>query len=187
MKTGILLLNFGGPDTNDEVVPFLYNLFSDPNVLVGIPAPVRQILAYLISRIKGPSSRRSYALIGGGSPQLRWTRLQVDGLRHALKKTGRDVPVSVGMRVWRPPIRQTLDELRAAGIEHLILLPLFPQYSTTTSKTCLEEVETQLKKMDWRPKRTTITSWPDFPPYIALLRRTVDEAVAEASRHPEPV
>ena len=73
MKTGIALLNFGGPWTLQDVKPFLYRLFANPSVLVGVPAPLRQLIALAIAQAKGPSSIESYRLIGGGSPQLAWT------------------------------------------------------------------------------------------------------------------
>src|SRR5215218_8387552 len=88
MKTGIALLNFGGPWTLRDVKPFLYRLFSNPSVLVGVPAPFRQALAFAIAQFKGPSSVESYRSIGGGSPQLMWTEAQADGLRRLLKRDG---------------------------------------------------------------------------------------------------
>ena len=88
MKQGILLLNFGGPWTLTDVKPFLYRLFANPRVLVGIPAPLRHLLAFMIAQIKGPSSIKSYRSIGGGSPQLKWTVIQAEGLRQLLPQTG---------------------------------------------------------------------------------------------------
>src|SRR6185295_2850326 len=76
MKTGIVLLNFGGPWTLSDVKPFLYRLFVNKRVLVGIPSPFRQMLAFTIAQVKGPSSIKSYESIGGGSPQLKWTATQ---------------------------------------------------------------------------------------------------------------
>ena len=84
MKRGVLLLNFGGPWTLRDVKPFLYRLFANPRVLVGIPTPFRQLLAFIIAQVKGPSSIKSYRTIGGGSPQLKWTAIQAEGLRQLL-------------------------------------------------------------------------------------------------------
>src|ERR1044071_7422671 len=88
MKTGIALLNFGGPWTLQDVKPFLYRLFANPSVLVGLPAPVRQLAAFAIAQVKGPSSVESYRLIGGGSPQLKWTEAQAEGLRLLMNDGG---------------------------------------------------------------------------------------------------
>ena len=189
MKTGILLLNFGGPWTLSDVKPFLYRLFSNPAVLVGVPAPFRQMLAFMIAQIKGPSSIRSYRSIGCGSPQLKWTTIQAAGLRRLLPKAS--LRVEMAMRSAEPSIEEALGLLQNWGADRLVLLPLFPQFSTTTTGTCFREVKAALRRLDWSPVLQEVTNWPDHPEYATLLRRSVDEAVAraEAERNeaPEPV
>ena len=191
MKTGIALLNFGGPWTLSDVKPFLYRLFSNPAVLVGVPAPLRQALAFAIAQVKGPSSVESYRLIGGGSPQLMWTEAQAEGLRRLFKSDadcggGRarggadEVRVEVGMRSAEPSIETALRNLRDWGARRLVLLPLFPHFSTTTTGTCLEEAEAALRRLGWTPLKHEVKNWPDEPAYAALLRRTVEETLARA-------
>ena len=200
MKTGIALLNFGGPWTLRDVKPFLYRLFSNPAVLVGVPAPFRQALAFGIAQVKGPSSVEAYRSIGGGSPQLMWTEAQAEGLRQLLKTDGdcgggragvADVRVEVGMRSAEPSIETALRSLRDWGARRLVLLPLFPHFSTTTTGTCLAEAEAALARIGWAPLKHEVKHWPAEPAYAALLRRTVDEALAraEAERGPsdEPI
>src|SRR3954469_15342920 len=189
MKTGIALLNFGGPRTLRDVKPFLYRLFSNPSVLVGVPAPLRQLIAFAISQAKGPSSVESYRLIGGGSPQLAWTEEQAQGLRRLLGDNGNgkgrpqdDVRVEIGMRSAEPSIECALRKLKEWGAARLVVLPLFPQFSTTTTGTCLEEARDSLRRLRWSPLTHEIRNWPDHPGYAALLRRTVDEAVCRAER-----
>jgi ferrochelatase len=177
VRNGVALLNFGGPWTLADVKPFLYRLFVNPSVLVGVPAPFRQLLAFTISRVKGPSSIRSYESIGGGSPQLKWTRMQAEGLQSLLDDS---VRIEVGMRSAEPSIERALRQLKDWGAERLILLPLFPHFSTTTSGTCFEEARAALKRLDWTPHVEEIPNWPDHEGYAFLLRRTVDEIVAEA-------
>src|SRR5678816_1900125 len=106
MKHGVLLLNFGGPWTIRDVKPFLYRLFANPRVLVGIPSPLRQLLAFTIAQVKGPSSIKSYRAIGGGSPQLKWTATQAANLRRLLNS--RSIRVEIGMRSAEPSIRTAL-------------------------------------------------------------------------------
>lgn len=190
MKTGIALLNFGGPWTLGDVKPFLYRLFVNPSVLVGVPTPLRQALAFTIAQVKGPSSVESYRSIGGGSPQLRWTEAQAEGLRRLLKSNGGGdsgghanggaVRVEIGMRSAEPSIETALRRLKEWGAERLVLLPLFPHFSTTTTGTCLEEAEAALQRLNWTPLKHEVRNWPDEPAYAALLRRTVDEAIARA-------
>src|ERR1043165_3968481 len=189
MKTGTALLNFGGPWTLRDVKPFLYRLFANPSVLVGVPAPLRQLIAFAIAQAKGPSSIECYKLIGGGSPQLAWTEEQAYGLRRLLGDNGNGkgraqdyVRVEVGMRSAEPSIESALRRLKGWGAGRLVVLPLFPQFSTTTTGTCLEEVREALRRLRWTPLRHEVKNWPDHPGYVRLLRRTVDEALWEAKR-----
>jgi ferrochelatase len=178
MKQGILLMNFGGPWTLSEVKPFLYRLFANPRVLVGIPSPLRQALAFMISQIKGPASIDSYRSIGGGSPQLKWTAIQAGGLRAMMPNP--EVRIEIGMRSSEPSIEKAISALRLWGAEELTLLPLFPQFSTTTTATCFDVVDEELARLKWRPTIHKVTNWPDHPPYISLLRATLDQAIAKA-------
>jgi len=183
MKSGIILLNLGGPSSTKEVRPFLYRLFSDPSILVGIPTPFRQLLAAFIALVKGGSSIKSYELIGGGSPQLKWTSAQASSLeRHLLASAKGDdlFKVVVGMRTSRPNIGDALAELKTWGADKVILLPLFPQFSTTTTLSCFLEAERVLKKMNWKVPLEKVHSWPNHPAYIRLLRKTLEEALAQA-------
>jgi ferrochelatase len=170
------------------VKPFLYRLFSDPDILVGIPTPLRQMLAFFIAQTKGPSSVKMYEKIGGGSPQLRWTRAQADRLAVELKSGAQaaqlgETRVGVGMRAWDPSIEKGLSELREWGATELVLLPLFPQFSTTTTGSCFKEVRRILSKWKWSPVVHEVRSWADDVGYIKLLRETVDESIAEATAH----
>jgi protoporphyrin/coproporphyrin ferrochelatase len=178
MKVGILMLNFGGPWTLSDVRPFLYRLFANPRVLVGIPSPLRQLLAFTIAQVKGPSSIKSYRSIGGGSPQLKWTTTQAANLRRLLNH--RSIRVEIGMRSAEPSIGTALQRLKFWGATDLILLPLFPQFSTTTTGTCFDEVNAVLKELNWDARIRVIRSWAEHPTYIRLLRHTVDEAIKEA-------
>ncbi|MGH9871201.1 MAG: ferrochelatase [Pyrinomonadaceae bacterium] len=178
MKQGILLLNFGGPWTLSDVKPFLYRLFANPRVLVGIPTPLRQAIAFTISQLKGPASVKSYESIGGGSPQLKWTAIQASGLHQAMP--GNQVRVEIGMRSSEPSIETALSNLEFWGAEELTLLPLFPQFSTTTTATCFDVVDETLAKLKWQPKIHKVMSWPDHPAYISLLRSSLDQAISEA-------
>lgn len=186
MKTGIALLNFGGPWALRDVKPFLYRLFANPSVLVGLPAPIRQLVAFAIAQVKGPSSIETYRLIGGGSPQLRWTETQAEGLRHLMNGGGEgghgEVRIEVGMRSAEPSIEAALRRLKDWGAQRLVTLPLFPQFSTTTTGTCLQEVRDSLGRLRWSPLTHEVNNWPDHPGYVALMRRTVDEAVGRAER-----
>jgi ferrochelatase len=179
MKTGILLLNFGGPWTLSDVKPFLYRLFVNKSVLVGVPAPLRQLLAFTIAQVKGPSSIESYKSIGGGSPQLKWTATQAQGLRQLMREG--QIRIEIGMRSAEPSIQTALERLKVWGADKVILLPLFPHYSTTTTGTCFDEVNESLERLRWHPLISEVTNWPDHPAYIDLLRLSMNEAIARAT------
>jgi len=189
MKTGILVLNFGGPWTLSDVKPFLYRLFSNPAVLVGVPAPFRQLVALLIAQVKGRSSIKSYRSIGNGSPQLKWTTIQTEGLRRLLPRDS--LRVEMGMRSSEPSIESALLLLQIWCVDCLLLLPLFPQFSITTTGTCFTEVRTTLQRLGWQPTIREVADWADHPDYTRLLRRSVDESVtraeAECSGLKEPI
>lgn len=177
MKRGVFLLNFGGPDTLSDVKPYLFRLFSDPHILVGIPNPIRIGLAFLISRIKAPSSRRMYERIGGCSPQLKWTQRQMELLDQKLKKTNDNVKVLLGMKSWPPDIETALRAFKDWNADELVLLPLFPQFSTTTTGACLDDVFQTLRRMKWCPRIRTKTSWCDHKPFTDLLGNLIQTQI----------
>lgn len=186
MKEGILLLNLGGPRSLDEVKPFLYRLFSDPDILVGVPTPIRQMLALMISQTKGNLSKRNYASIGGCSPQFCWTWFQGDMLERRLRRNpnwgGRSVKVEIGMRAWEPSIAVALEKLKAWGAERVTLLPLFPQFSTTTTGSCLKEANRLLKRhhATWNPEVLEVRTWADHPSWVNLQARLILQSLKEA-------
>jgi protoporphyrin/coproporphyrin ferrochelatase len=154
-------------------------LFSDPAILVGIPTPFRQFFAFLIAQIKGPQSKKNYLTLGGGSPIHAWTQLQSEGLESRL--SGGQFKVCVGMRIGTPTIWKALTELQAWGASQIIYLPLFPQFSTTTTLSCFKEADRMIKALKhsshWAPKRLKINHFSNHPLYISLLRQTIEEAL----------
>ncbi|MGE4232855.1 MAG: ferrochelatase [Bacteriovoracia bacterium] len=185
MKKGVVLLNLGGPRSLDEVKPFLYNLFSDPDILVGIASPFRQALAFFISQIKGSSSMKMYEQIGSCSPQYCWTWYQAQSLERKLNSSfdrrHLEYKVVVGMRAWKPFINDALMELYDWNADEIILLPLFPHFSNTTTGSCFKESELRLKNLKWAPRLTKIEKWPDNPRFIKLLKENLEHTLKQAS------
>ena len=175
MKRGILLLNFGGPAELKDVRPFLYRLFSD-KVIIDLPTPFRQTLAHFIAFTRAATTRKMYAQIGGGSPQLKWTNAQLTEIQNQL---GSNIKVTVGNLTSAPDIGPALKDLKDWGAEKVVFLPLFPQFSTTTIGACYQEVDKVLAKMNWQPReQVRIKGFPDHPKYIELLRQTINESLA---------
>src|ERR1700693_462406 len=138
---GVILLNLGGPDSLDAVEPFLYNLFSDPDIIT-LPFGFQWLVPFLamwISKRRAKIARKYYTLIGGRSPLRELTESQRADLEKALSEQG-NYRVFVGMRYWNPAIEEAVDQALALGIKKLIALALFPQYSVTLSGSALNEL-----------------------------------------------
>ena len=138
MRRAVVLFNLGGPDGPDAVGPFLSNLFSDPAILP-VPSLVRKILSKLIVRRRLPEAMAIYARMGGRSPLLEQTRRQAAALEEMLRLKGADVRCFVAMRYWHPFAEEVVREVQAYAPDEIVLLPLYPQYSTTTTGSFLKE------------------------------------------------
>lgn len=136
-KLAVVLFNLGGPDGPDDVRPFLQNLFSDP-AIIGLPGLIRKPLAAFIAKRREQSAQANYALMGGGSPLLPETFKQAGALQDALAGAADEVRVFIAMRYWRPFTEDTAREVAAYAPDDVVLLPLYPQFSTTTTASSLK-------------------------------------------------
>lgn len=170
-RTGVLLLNLGGPEKLEDVRPFLYNLFSDPEI-IRLPSPwLQKPLAWLISTLRSKKSEANYKEIGGGSPLLQITEAQAQALQSKLSEQGIDIQVYVGMRYWHPFTEEAIEKIKKDNIEKLVILPLYPQFSISTSGSSfrvLEEMwntDPQLKNIEY----TLIPSWHNHQGYLQAM------------------
>ena len=178
--TGVLLFNLGGPETLDDVRPFLYNLFSDPDIIRLPWRPMQKPLAWLISTQRYKKSRGYYEQIGGGSPLLRITGEQALALETELTRRGRPASVYVGMRYWKPYLEDALDQIARDGVKYLVVLPLYPQYSVSTTGSSVNRMNAILTERGSNGLTTTIiNSWQDEPLYISALCRTISEELSQ--------
>ncbi len=138
-KIAVVLFNLGGPDGPAAVRPFLEALFSDP-AIIGAPAIVRRPLAALIARLRARSAIANYAVMGGGSPILPRTQDQARALEAELRRClpGAQVEVFIAMRYWRPDARETARRVAGFAPDEVVLVPLYPQFSTTTTASSLK-------------------------------------------------
>lgn len=137
-KLAVLLLNLGGPLGQDDVQGFLYNLFAD-KYIIGLPFGLRQALAWLISSRRAEGAKANYAKMGGGSPLLAETQSQAKALESLLVADRElDTKVFIGMRYWHPFIEDTAKEIAAYAPDEVVVLPLYPQFSSTTTLTAVE-------------------------------------------------
>jgi ferrochelatase len=179
MKKGVLLFNLGGPENLQDVRPFLYNLFSDPEIIRIKNSVLRKMLAWLIASTRQSKSRDLYRQIGGGSPLRKITEAQATALRDELRARGEDASIYVGMRCWKPTIDEAVNQILEDGITRLVLLPLFPQYSVTTTGSCLKYFQVLDKKLGLSAKMeiATVESWFEEPLYIEAMVDLIREGL----------
>ena len=188
-RVGIVLLNLGGPERIQDVGPFLYNLFADPEI-IRLPIPALQKpLAWLISTLRSNKSQEAYRSIGGGSPLRRITDQQARELQSLLRQRNVDATTYVAMRYWHPFTESAVADMKADGIEQVVVLPLYPHFSISTSGSSFRELQ-RLRQGDERfaqlPLRA-IRSWHDHPGYLKamaqLIEREIDACVDPSTAH----
>lgn len=138
-RIAVILSNLGGPDGQAAVRPFLFNLFND-RWIISAPAPVRFLIALLISTTRAKSARENYAKMGGGSPIVPETQAQADALDRALagRIPGAEVKCFLAMRYWKPFAADAARGAADWGATEAVLLPLYPQFSSTTTRSAME-------------------------------------------------
>ncbi|MFN2355255.1 MAG: ferrochelatase, partial [Desulfopila sp.] len=175
-KTGVILLNMGGPEKTEEVAPFLYNLFSDRDIIRLGPRFLQKPLAWYIARKRAPKSRETYEKIGGGSPLIRITNQQARALQTELRSSGNFTVVSA-MRYCPPRAPQALAQLAAEGIDQIVALPLYPHFSRATSGSSLSNLQHAATQAEEPFAITEIHGWPDNPLYIQCFAENILEAL----------
>ncbi|AJD54114.1 ferrochelatase [Thalassospira xiamenensis] len=166
-KRAIILFNLGGPDGPDAVKPFLFNLFNDP-AIISLPNPFRYFLAKLISSRRAPIAREIYNHIGGKSPLLELTKDQADALETALNglDDGYENRCFIAMRYWKPFADESAAAVKAWGADEQILLPLYPQFSTTTSGSSVKDWKRACHKVGLAAPIKTACCYPTNPGFI---------------------
>ena len=178
-KVGVLLLNLGGPERIQDVGPFLYNLFSDPEI-IRLPNPILQKpLAWLISSLRSGKSQDAYRSIGGGSPLRRITEQQARELQSELRSRGVDATSYVAMRYWHPFTESAVADIKADEVDEVVVLPLYPHFSISTSGSSFRELQ-RLRQADAKfsslPIRC-IRSYFDDPGYIDAMAGLIAEQI----------
>ncbi|MCY7336473.1 MAG: ferrochelatase [Chamaesiphon sp.] len=184
-RLGVLLLNLGGPEQLSDVRPFLFNLFSDPEIIRIPIAALQKPLAWIISTSRAKKSQANYQKIGGGSPLRRITEEQARALETQLRAQGEDAKVYIGMRYWHPFTEEALAQIEKDDIEQLVILPLYPQFSISTSGSSFRLIEKiwsenpQLKP----PQYTVIADWYKEPGYLQAMTELI---ATEIDKCPNP-
>jgi ferrochelatase len=180
MKLAVILFNLGGPDSPEAVEPFLRNLFSDP-AIISLPAIVRLPLARLIARRRAPVARKIYDHIGGKSPIFEETRKQADALEKALSKDGTLAKAFVAMRCWHPFSDGAARAVKAFAPDKVVLLPLYPQYSTATTASSVKDWARAAKKAGLDLPTSRVCCYPWDAGFIAAAAARIGEAMEGAA------
>ena len=184
-RVGVLLLNLGGPDELRDVRPFLYNLFSDPEIIRLPFSWLQSPLAWLISTLRAKKSQENYRQIGGGSPLRHVTEAQAQALQEHLQQKGQDARVYIGMRYWHPFTEEAIARIKRDDVTRLVILPLYPQFSISTSGSSfrlLEKIwqeDPTINQIDY----TVIPSWYQQPGYLQAMAQLIAQ---ELDHFPNP-
>jgi protoporphyrin/coproporphyrin ferrochelatase len=185
--TGVILLNMGGPDSPDSIRPFLYNLFSDRDIIKLGPAFLQKPVAAIISIVRAGHSKQIYSMIGGKSPMPAITKAQAYALQNELRAmnegaVGGPFRVSVGMNYWKPFIKDAVNNMAAYSVDELVALSLYPQYSRATTGSAMKCFRNAADKL--HIKYRCVESWYDHPLYIDALTEKIMQGMAEFSQRP---
>ncbi len=178
-KIAVVMYNLGGPDNLDAVKPFLFNLFYDPAIIT-VPNPFRWLIAKIISSRRTPIAQDIYREIGGRSPILEETEKQRAKLEMMLnEEVDEDYKCFIFMRYWKPFAKDVVEQVKAYGPDEIILLPLYPQYSVTTTATGLIEWNKWAKNQDLSVPYSVIKEYPDHDFFVDavadLIREKLDK------------
>ena len=183
-RLAIVLFNLGGPDGPGAVKPFLFNLFNDP-AITSVAAPIRWILAQFLSSRRAPVARSIYEKMGGGSPLLELTRDQATALETCLGDAG-ETRVFVAMRYWHPLSEETAAAVKAFDPDRIVLLPLYPQFSTTTTGSSFDEWKRASAAVGLAVPTRSVCCYPSLAGLVDIQARLVRAGIDEASRAGKP-
>ena len=176
-RTAVVLFNLGGPDSSAAVKPFLFNLFYDP-AIIALPNPLRWLLARSIAHRRAPLTRQIYAQIGNASPLRTNTRAQAEALRATL---GDGYRVFIAMRYWHPRANATAAEVKAWQPDEIVLLPLYPQFSGTTTGSSLADWREAAAKIGLKARERVVCCYPTERGFATAAARGI---VAELANVP---
>ncbi len=177
MRTAIVLFNLGGPDRPESVQKFRLNLFNDP-AIIRAPVFIRFWLSRLIAARGRQAAEANYALLGGKSPLLELTGRQARALETDLADIG--AKCFIAMRYWHPFAAETVQGVQTFAPDRVLLLPLYPQFSTTTTGSSLTDWREQAAKAGLVAPTTSLCCYYDDPGYVESIAALVREAVGEA-------
>lgn len=184
-RLAVVIFNLGGPDSPDALKPFLFNLFNDPAIL-RLPNPIRWLLAKLISWRRAPTSKDIYEQIGGASTLLPATLEQAEALKDEIANSAAHVEVFTFMRYWHPMVAETVAKVKKFNPDRIVLLPLYPQFSTTTTGTSVKAFTEEAKRQGLHAPLDSLCCYPLHHGFLDATVANISSALDEASHHGQP-
>lgn len=182
-RLAVVLFNLGGPDRPEAIEPFLFNLFNDP-AIIDLPGIVRWPLAKFISGRRAPVARNIYKHLGGKSPLLEGTEAQAGALKQKLSGTlGQDadsIGVFITMRYWHPRAREVVGAVKAFDPERIVLLPLYPQFSTTTTDSSFKEWRSEAAAQGLEKPTRAVCCYPREAGFIEAITGLIEPVLEKA-------
>ncbi|MDF2368755.1 ferrochelatase [Sneathiella sp.] len=183
-KKAVILFNLGGPDKPEAVEPFLFNLFYDP-AIIRLPTPFRWLVAKLISRRRAPVAQEIYAFLGGASPILPQTKAQADALENRLNDGSEDVfKTFICMRYWHPFADDVARKVKDWNPDEVILLPLYPQFSSTTSASSVKDWQDAADKAGLEAPAVGLCCYPTEAGLISAYAELIAPKLEELQGKP---
>jgi ferrochelatase len=183
-RVAVILFNLGGPDQASAIKPFLYNLFRDP-AIIPLPGGLRHLVAWLIATRRAPTAAAIYAHMGGRSPILPQTEAQAAALEEKLATDlGGTVKVFIAMRYWHPFARETVAAVKQWKPDGIVLLPLYPQYSTTTTGSSVVDWTREATRQGLGVQTTVVENYPVSEPMIKAQVDLLRQAMARIGERP---
>ncbi len=183
-RIAVVLFNLGGPDRPESVQPFLFNLFNDP-AIIGAPTALRWLLAKLMARRRAPVARAIYDYLGGGSPLLANTESQAKALEPLLQDLG-TARCFIAMRYWNPLVEEAAAAVKRFGPDHILLLPLYPQFSTTTTGSSWRAWQRAARGAGLTAPTRLICCYPRQAGFVLAIAALVREGLAVAAAAGRP-
>ena len=184
-RLAVVVFNLGGPDTPEAIRPFLLNLFSDPAIL-RIPNPLRWIAARVIAGRRAATSAAIYKKVGGGSSILPATIKQAEALKREISDTAEQVEAFVFMRYWHPLVKETVSRIRDFDPDRIVLLPLYPQFSTTTTGTSIKAFREEARRQGLAAPQDIVCCYPAHHGFLDATTANIRKSLDEAAHHGAP-
>lgn len=182
MRTAVILFNLGGPDRAESIRPFLYNFFTDKNIIAA-PFPIRQLIAGLIARKRSVREAGiSYGFMGGASPLLANTLAQADALETRLnaENGGEQFKCFTCMRYWHPLADAVAVDVKAYAPDRIVLLPLYPQYSTATTRSSFQSWDKAARAIGLKAPTSAICCYPFDSGFVTQSAQNIGAALQRA-------